>query len=398
MPQERYGGDYGNSISGPIRSRRPYGIKGQRGAGAAVNVSQFEAESYGWSPRTRISKLEEFDGALDYVDLYVPLFDVTNDANTILVGANSRGYVEVPQGGYLVEASLAAEDALAESDTNYITFSVTNNLASGSGSTAMLLATDVNTTKVAGEPIIAIIGRPLYVHTTAANTRVAKGDVLTVLAAVTGTLVNAVDNPVVHLRFAVAATSSFTPRIVRTAGSPLVGPVVDSANGEQIMQLSATNEINVAGLDWEDQRTIHPQRGWRFEAWIKVSAIAANERVVFGLMSDFAATFDDTTLNAWFRLEGSLVLLVEVDDGTTNVDDQSTGVTLTADTYAYFRIELTDEGEVRFWHGDNIVKKITTITMPAIPLMQPAILVQKDSGTGTPSATIDMNFTSWDRF
>ena len=262
----------------------------------------------------------------------------------------------------------------------------------------MLVASDVNTTKVTlGTAISAVIGRSLTVNATAANLTVAKGDVVTALAAVTGTLANAVDKPILRLRFATVPDTYYTPRIVRTAGSPRVGPVTSTANGAQIMQLSATNEVNLAGIDFDDELQIHPQRGWRWEAWVKVTTIAANERAVFGLASAYNAALDTVQLNAWFRVDGSMALTVECDDDTTNQDDQSTDVTLVTDTYAYFRIEYTVEGTVRFWHNDAMVKELTA-TFPATPLMQGFVAVQKDSGTGVPSCTVDLIRPSWDRF
>ena len=100
----------------------------------------------------------------------------------------------IPWAGVLTAAYFIGEDALAANDTNYVTWTITNKGGAGAGSTAMLAATDANTTKATGGSAIAALDtRALTIHGTAANLVVAAGDALLVRAAGTGTLANVVD-------------------------------------------------------------------------------------------------------------------------------------------------------------------------------------------------------------
>jgi hypothetical protein len=118
---------------------------------------------------------------------------------------NNDVYMIADAAGVLTGARFSGTDALAASDTNYITFSITNLGTSGSGSAAMLAATDANTTKTTGgTALTANAARSLTLNGTAANLVVAAGDRLRIRAAVTGTLANTVTFPVYNLIFSVA--------------------------------------------------------------------------------------------------------------------------------------------------------------------------------------------------
>jgi hypothetical protein len=115
---------------------------------------------------------------------------------TIATTGNADAYITAPFSGTLTSAMFAGVDALTASDTNYITFSITNLGQAGAGSTAVLAATDVNTTKATGGSALAAnTRRNLTLNATAANLNVVKGDRLRIRAAATGTLANTVTFP-----------------------------------------------------------------------------------------------------------------------------------------------------------------------------------------------------------
>lgn len=127
---------------------------------------------------------------------------VSQQGATVTTTGNSDVYIIAPQAGTLTSALFSAVDALAASDTNYITFSVTNLGQAGAGSTAMLAATDANTTKTTGGTALsANTKRTLSLNDTAANLVVAAGDRLRCRAAATGTLANTETFPVWQLTF-----------------------------------------------------------------------------------------------------------------------------------------------------------------------------------------------------
>lgn len=126
---------------------------------------------------------------------------------TIATTGNTDEYVTVPCNGVLSEVCFAGVDALAANDTNFITFTITNLGQAGSGTTVMLAATDVNTTKATGGTALAAnTKRLLTVNATAANLVVAKCDRLRIRAAASGTLANTVTKPTYLLTFLKAAS------------------------------------------------------------------------------------------------------------------------------------------------------------------------------------------------
>ena len=132
-------------------------------------------------------------------------FSASQQGATIATTGNSDVFVIVPADGVLSGADFSGVDALAASDTNFITFSITNLGQAGAGSTAMLAATDANTTKTTGGTALSANSRrSLTLNGTAANLVVVAGDRLRIRAAATGTLANTVTFPVYSLTFTVA--------------------------------------------------------------------------------------------------------------------------------------------------------------------------------------------------
>ena len=132
-------------------------------------------------------------------------FSASQQGATIATTGNSDVVVIAPAAGVLSAAWFSGTDGLAANNTDYITFSITNLGTSGSGTAAMLAATDANTTKATGgTALTANARRVLSLNGTAANLVVAAGDRLRIRAAATGTLANTVTFPVYALNFTVA--------------------------------------------------------------------------------------------------------------------------------------------------------------------------------------------------
>lgn len=187
------------------------------------------------------------------------------------------------------------------------------------------------------------------------------------------------------------------------AGSPTAAKRADIADGIFEITLASTNEDEFVSLNWGDQRVIPGNRRPLFQTVLAVPVLpSTNERMVWGLASDLNITLDSVAQHAWFRLEASGALLAEADNATTDVDDQSTGVTLTAGTYYLFSIDHRVNGDLVFrvadknGKNDRVVKTITTVQLTSTTL-QPFFTVQKATGTGVPSMYIDAFFASWDR-
>jgi len=131
-------------------------------------------------------------------------FETTSTA-TIATTGNTDGFLIADAAGVLTVVRFSGTDALATSDTNYITWTITNLGTTGAGSAVMLAATAVNTTQLTGGTAIAANTlRSLTINGTPANLVVAVGDRLRIRAAVTGTLANTVTFPVYNLTFNVS--------------------------------------------------------------------------------------------------------------------------------------------------------------------------------------------------
>jgi fumarylacetoacetate (FAA) hydrolase family protein len=103
-------------------------------------------------------------------------------------------YIAAPCTGRLLDIHLSGGAALATSDTNYVTFAVTN--VEAGATTAMLAATDANTTKATGGTAIAsATKRTLTKSATAANLLVTEGDRIRIRVTGAGTLANTVTLP-----------------------------------------------------------------------------------------------------------------------------------------------------------------------------------------------------------
>lgn len=121
---------------------------------------------------------------------------------SIATTSTTDHYVIAPVNGILSEVLFSSLAALATSDTNYITFAITNLGQAGSGTAAMLAATDANTTKATGGSAIAAnTKRTLTITSTQADARVAAGDRLRIRATATGTLAGAVTQPTFLLTY-----------------------------------------------------------------------------------------------------------------------------------------------------------------------------------------------------
>ncbi len=124
----------------------------------------------------------------------------TAGVTSIATTSDTDEYVFAPKTGTLTQAVFSSLAALAAHDTNYVTFGIVNLGQDGSGSTAMLAASDANTTKATGgTALTANNKRTLTLHGTAANLAVTEGDRLRIRFAASGTLAGAVTRPLVEL-------------------------------------------------------------------------------------------------------------------------------------------------------------------------------------------------------
>jgi hypothetical protein len=188
---------------------------------------------------------------------------------------------------------------------------------------------------------------------------------------------------------------------VQTAGTPAASIRSNIADGVWRNILDATDEAQSARLSASDQLFITASKRPYFSAFVQAPTIAANQRCVWGLASAYNATLDNITYNVWFKLDGSMTLVLEADDNVTDKDDlAATSVTaLTAATWYRLTIDMTDpRGRILFFVNERKVGEITTVTgWTTAAMLQPFCIIQKDSGVGLPNQDIDYVRAEWDR-
>ncbi|HUU84624.1 MAG TPA: hypothetical protein VM243_14085 [Phycisphaerae bacterium] len=173
-------------------------------------------------------------------------------------------------------------------------------------------------------------------------------------------------------------------------GDATEGVVADAHGGEFALALAATDEAEDAVLYQGDAKNFDIDSKLIVEFRAKVVSPGSGVTAVFGLAGDHDLDKDSIAQNAWFRLVGGLDLLLETDDGTTDVDDVDTTVNLISGTYNTFRIDLTDPSDVKFFVDNIRVGSSTTFDMSGFSgRLQPYFSLDKGSGTGTAVLTLD---------
>jgi len=175
--------------------------------------------------------------------------------------------------------------------------------------------------------------------------------------------------------------------------------VADAAAGIYQLAHSADAEAQAMHLDWGDQLMINLSKGpiVRFRARVNLAGatLSADQRIVLGVASDYAADLDTVTTNAWFRMEGAnLDILIEKDDGV-DVDDTDTGTDYVDNTWYWFEIDFTTLATTAFRVYDAtgaVLLDSDTLDMSGVganTMVQPIVAIQKDGGADTDLIEID---------
>lgn len=131
-----------------------------------------------------------------------------------------------------------------------------------------------------------------------------------------------------------------------------------------------------------------------FEARLAVFDIGDNAAldIDFGLASDTHATdFESIAAFAAFHLNGTnLSVLCHSDDGVTDTAPVDSTVDLVDDTYANFKIDVSDKSDVKFYINGARVCSSTTFDISAYTgALTPIVLVEKTSDDTTFDVRVD---------
>jgi hypothetical protein len=204
--------------------------------------------------------------------------------------------------------------------------------------------------------------------------------------------------------------SPWATKIVGT--TPTVAKVANEVNGVWRATLAATSEAETAGVDFGDSLMLNiPTAGGThvnavtkpiFEAYVRIpTALTTAQTVVIGLATAFNATLTSIAEYAWFRFTANMNVLIEGKDGTTTTlaqVPQSGTLTLTANQFYLFTIDMTFLDAVRFHVDDGYLGSVNMSALTAAMKLQPAIYLQKASGVTTPTLDIDTAHVSGWRY
>ena len=194
----------------------------------------------------------------------------------------------------------------------------------------------------------------------------------------------------------VADTSSMgTPTYVMGVD----GGAASGAPGIAKLDFDSQNEAQVIILSHGGIEQFDVNDRLIYECRLKMNqaAVTSGTDFSFGLCAGQNATWDSTTVMAAFRVVGATsttAVVVETDDGTTDLDDKATGQTL-INAYKLFKIDLTDLTNVKFYMTDSNSKLIrvasgTTFDISAYSsCVQPVFQLQKSATAATDGVSID---------
>ena len=176
--------------------------------------------------------------------------------------------------------------------------------------------------------------------------------------------------------------------------------VADAPNGVLGLALDATNEIQLAGIDWADQRTLVLNQGLVFEARFRLSVLPTGSVVaVVGLCGDHNAAVDTVPESVWFRADGNGVITVENDDTVHETSQVATGKTLTTADWIIARIDCSDIADVKFFINGDRVAAGTTFNMSQVAALalQPVARIGKQAAA-TSVGTLQVDYVrAWQK-
>jgi hypothetical protein len=177
-------------------------------------------------------------------------------------------------------------------------------------------------------------------------------------------------------------TGAAPPTHVRAGSTATL--TLTSASQEQILGLHHNDSL---AFDIDDIQTVE------MRVRINASTFTSGSIFVWGVADTRNDTADSVAHHAWFRMEGAnstTLVYCETDDGTRDVNDISTGVTL-GTTFKRFVIDFTGgKSNVKFYIDGQRVCSTQTFDMSAYAgSFQPLLQLQKGVNTNADVAVAD---------
>ncbi len=166
-----------------------------------------------------------------------------------------------------------------------------------------------------------------------------------------------------------------------------------------VLTFDATNENQEAGIGWQGNVL-----GWDISKGLVVefrvnlavlpTLVAEGHIGVLGeaLVDDQQiSSADDYAEHCVFSFDGGGAVTINADDGTNETTAAATGITVLAAAYHVYRIDFTDDSNVRFYIDGVDVTPAAGVDMSDIasPLVQPVAFLTKHDGAGLGTMNVD---------
>ncbi len=189
-------------------------------------------------------------------------------------------------------------------------------------------------------------------------------------------------------------------KTVKSAGSPSVTVIANSAAGIVALALDAASEKQEATLYANDQRNWDVTKNLSYEARLAFAVLpTAAVEMVIGLQAAWIDGPDNSAEYVRFQASASGLVNMQTYDGTTTTTGSS-GVTLAAGAFHLFRIDAASTTNIRFF-VDGVETSTTGqfqfAGTGASAVLQPYCSVYKASGTGVGTMQVDMIQAATDR-
>lgn len=184
---------------------------------------------------------------------------------------------------------------------------------------------------------------------------------------------------------------SWVYKDISAAGSPTVAKKADEVNGVIECALDSQVEVQTVEVNQDDQLSFSIAQGLIFEARISCSTLptASAARGVLGMGGSFVA--EGAAHRVAFEILTTGTIKAECDDAVTDTS-ADTGVTAVAGTYNIFRIDCTDQNDIKFFIDGVRVCASTTFnsaSSAANSKMQPYFGVTKTANAATATLVCD---------
>ena len=174
------------------------------------------------------------------------------------------------------------------------------------------------------------------------------------------------------------------------AAPPTVAKTADGVNGMVLNSLTSASQKQDAALHMNDELMFSIAQGAIFEARLSLTTLPTLLAVAsFGLWGAWAD--GGSAYRVGFEVPAGGIVTCESDDNATDTAAAS-AITLVAGTYYIFRIDCTDQADIKFYINGARVCSSTTFNNAASTAnskMQPHVGLYKASGAGLGVLSVD---------